>query len=111
MNQSGSTTTSGAVEVAACRQNSNLEGYEKLQSILIPKIIVMSVISLLIVLSNGTLIFTIVTHRYLRKKSNYFVVALASSDLLLGLVSVPLLILGEAEVIARSVNVTMTQHN
>ena len=77
--------------------------HAKIETVLLPKIIILLVLSVFIVLANGTLIVTIVTHKYLRKKSNYFVIALACADFVLGMISVPLHIMGETGVIARSV--------
>lgn len=73
----------------------------EIQDVLLTKIILMVVIAVFIVLANVTLVATIVTHRALRRKSNYFVIALACADLAMGAVSVPLHVLAEAEIIAK----------
>ena len=76
-----------------------LEESESIERVLQPKIILMSVIAGVVVLGNGVLIGTLLCHKYLRQKGNYFVIALACADFMLGSVSVPLHVMGEAGVI------------
>ena len=74
---------------------------EEMQSLLAPKIVIMTSLGVFIAVANGVLLWTILSHRYLRKRSYMFVMALASADFLFGFVSIPLHVMGEAGLIAR----------
>ena len=68
---------------------------------LIPKIVILSVVSVILVTTNGLLIFTILYHKHLHSKANYLVVALAASDFALGCPAIPIHCMAEATVFGK----------
>ena len=63
------------------------------------KHVCLPVISLLSVVGNGMLIFITVRYKHLRTVTNFFIISLALSDLLMGLVFLPLLVAVEEGVL------------
>ena len=91
-----------AVDIGNCTATSlPLIEYDIINKLLLPKVVVLCATAVVITVCNGTLVMTILTHRQLRRKSHWFVLALACCDFTLGSVSVPLLILAETAVIAK----------
>ena len=74
--------------------------YEQMESLLVPKIVIMSVLGAFTAAANGVLLWTILSQRFLRKRSYFFVVALAFADFCMGFISIPLHVMAEAGVLA-----------
>ena len=74
--------------------------YEQMESLLVPKIVIMSVLGAFTAAANGVLLWTILSQRFLRKRSYFFVVALAVADFCMGFISIPLHVMAEAGVLA-----------
>ena len=66
------------------------------------KHVCLPVLSVIMVLGNGMLIYITVRYKHLRTVTNFFIISLALSDLLMGLVFLPLLVAVEEGVLGNS---------
>ena len=68
----------------------------------VPKHVILCVLSVMLVVGNGILIWTILRHKRLRTVTNLFVVALAFADFSMGFPSIPFHVLGERQAMGQS---------